>query len=196
METKKPVFCENVIIIDVYFLNLLVKDMRNHFEKKLARKLDDTDIPCLLDFISLDMGMKIGNQNKVLVIWVNDSDCTELDNANMSNVEKDLNGKAFDDKVGNFEMIAAPCKEMVSRKDLMLNLIELLADADEVKRIGVLPDCLEFEEDIFHALDKIANKETHLFTVDKDKFKANNSNIQSILFPVLAGMNIQGNELE
>lgn len=196
METKKPVFCENVIIIDVYFLNLLVIDMRQHFEKKLTRKLDNTDIPCLLDFISLDMGLKIGNQNNVTVIWVTDSDCKELDYANMSDIEKDLNGKAFDDNVGHFEMVEAPCKEMVSRRDLMLNLIELLTDAEEVKRIGVLPDCLEFEDDIFEALDKVTGKETHLFTVSRDKFKANNSHIQSILFPVLAGMNIQGYELE
>lgn len=198
METKKAIFSDNVIIIDTFFLNRLIADMRNHFGKKLNREIEVVDIPCMLDFMALDMGIKIEAdcKNKILIIWITDSDSQKLVFSNLCDINKELNAKAFDDKVGSFEMIAAPCKDMATREDLMLNLIELIANSAEVKRIGILPECMEYDEEAFKALEKISDKETHLFVLDGDKFQPEHTHIQSALFPTLAGMNIKGDELQ
>jgi len=195
METSAIKFPENVLIIDVYFLNTLIADMEKYYKEKLQRPIENVNIPYLLDYLMLDMGVR-GKENKCMVIWIYDADSEKLALANPNDIAAELNGKGFDDNIGYFEMIGAPCKDLVTRKDLALNILELIKESKEVKRIGVLPEASEYDEEAHAKLNEMKDKETHTFVLDPKSYaQTERSKADSALFPILAGMGVQGNEL-
>jgi len=195
METSAIRFPENVLIIDVYFLNTLIADMEKYYKEKLQRPIENVNIPYLLDYLILDMGVR-GKENKCLVIWVYDAHSEKLALANPNDIAAELNGKGFDDNIGFFEMIGAPCKDLVTRKELALNILELTKESKEIKRLGVLPEVSSYDEEVHALLSEMKDKETHTFVLDPTQYtQTENSKAASALFPILAGMGIQGNEL-
>lgn len=195
METSAIKFPENVLIIDVYFLNTLIADMEKYYKEKLQRPIENVNIPYLLDYLMLDMGVR-DKENKCLVIWVYDAYSEKLALANPNDIATELNGKGFDDNIGYFEMIGAPCKDLVTRKDLALNILELTKESKEIKRLGVLSEVSSYDEEVHAKLSEMKDKETYTFVLDPTKYaQTESSKAESALFPILAGMGIQGNEL-
>lgn len=200
MDTTAIKFPENVLVIDAFFLNALIKDMRKFYETKLNRKIDEVNIPMMLDYFALDMGMREDAQEtketaKCLVIWIYDSNSEKLEDSQPSDINKELNGKGFDDNIGNFEMIGAPCKNLVTRKDLALNILDMLFESKDVKRIGVVPEESEYEKEVFDKMNSAKEKDPTIFVLSTNDFVTEDVNVQSVLYPILAGMGIRGEEL-
>lgn len=195
MDKQAIKFPENVLVIDTYFLNALIEDMKHFYDEKLKRTIENIDIPNLLDYFVLDMGVR-GKENKCLVIWIYDAKSEKISFSNPSDIAGELSGKGFDDHIASFEMIGAPCKELVPRKDLMLNILELITDAKEVKRIGVMPEDPTYSAEVIEKLKDIKLKEAHVFVTDTQKVEQNdNLKAESVFFPILAGMGINGDEI-
>ena len=61
---QKIKFAPNVILIDASYLDQTVKGMSTYFAPLVNRELPEADLPLLLECLSLDAGMQLGdNEN-------------------------------------------------------------------------------------------------------------------------------------
>lgn len=189
-------WAENVILIDTHFLNTLIGDIKRFYEEKLKRQLSKIYLNELMDFFMLDMEIKPGN-NECMVIWIYDSESTEIKESIPCNIPKELNGMGFDDKIGSFYMFGAPTGKLISRKDLFMNIMDLIIDSKKVKRIGIIPEGKKYEEDAICKLDtKIEEKIATAFLLSAASIKNNNNiNFKSIFYPVMQALGIKGEEI-
>lgn len=188
-------FPANVLVIDTYFLNQLIVDMKQFYEEKLKREIAKIDIPYLLDYFSLDMQVKGGDQ-KCLVIWVYDSKSEKIAFGSPSDIADELSSKGFDDQIAHFEMIGAPCKQLATRKELMMNIIELVANSKEVKRIGVLPELHTYTEEVCNQLKGLKETTSVVFVPNpQETVPTEHIRFESVFYPILAGMGFKSEEL-
>ena len=69
---QKIKFAPNVILIDASYLDQTVKGMSTYFAPLVNRELPEADLPLLLECLSLDAGMQLGD-NETQVIFIYDS---------------------------------------------------------------------------------------------------------------------------
>lgn len=58
-----------------------------------------------------------------------------LQTAAHSDLKEELNGVAFTNQFGEFSFASVPCADMVSREDLYLDLLHIVLDSADVKKL-------------------------------------------------------------
>ena len=119
---------ETVVLIDAAFLNFVITDMKGYFEETLRRSLQDIDLSMLTTYLTLDAGITEGKNEE--------SD--QLVHCHPSDLVKELNGVAFQSPYGEYSFASVPSEGMVSREDLFLDLLSIVADSADVKRMSVV----------------------------------------------------------
>ncbi len=109
---------DTVILIDTVFYNFLVTDIKNHFEKQLNRTLEVIDLPTLTTYLSLDMGLCAGD-NTVQLLWLYTKQISDLQFTKPSSLKSDLDGKAFQNEVGEFLMASVSTEDLLNCKSLI-----------------------------------------------------------------------------
>ena len=85
---------ETVVLIDAAFLNFVITDMKRYFEETLQRSLQEIDLSMLTTYLTLDAGIAEG-KNEVQFLFVYDKESGNLAHCRPSDLEKELNGVAF-----------------------------------------------------------------------------------------------------
>lgn len=185
-------FPENVLLIDADFLNFIIKDIRKHFEPKLNRTLQKIDLTNLVTCLCLDAGL-VGENNSVQVVFVCNQSSEELEHCEPSNFETELNGTAFNNELGEFLFASAKTEQLVTQEGLFLDLLKIVADAKDVKKIIMLSND-ENNKDILSIIDEAKEKQFVNICMEP---KEDNANLQySILaYPLMHVLGIDGSEL-
>ena len=68
---------ETVVLIDAAFLNFVITDIKNYFEKTLQRSLQEIDLSILPTYLTLDAGITEG-KNEVQFLFVYDKEADQL----------------------------------------------------------------------------------------------------------------------
>ena len=69
---------ETVVLIDAAFLNFVIVDVKEHFERTLSRALPDIDLSMLTTYLTLDAGVTEGkNEVQFLFVYDKDSNCLQ-----------------------------------------------------------------------------------------------------------------------
>ena len=90
---------ETVVLIDAAFLNFVITDMKRYFEETLQRSLQEIDLSMLTTYLTLDAGIAEG-KNEVQFLFVYDKESGNLAHCQPSDLEKELNGVAFQSPYG------------------------------------------------------------------------------------------------
>ena len=144
------------MLVDAAFLNFIVSDLKRYFENVLNRPLQEIDLSLLTTYLALDAGIEEGD-NKVQLLFVYDQDSSNLVFCNPSDLKKELDGVAFSDQFGEFSFAGVPCVGMVTREELFLDLLQIVLDSADVKKLIVLSFNEEYD-----------NKVQLLFVYDQD----------------------------
>lgn len=134
---EKIKFPENVILIDVAFLNEVVCGAKQFFENRLGRALPAIDLPAWLSYLALDAGLR-EKENEVEVLLVHDPATKTLGCCDPSDLEG-LNGQACRTPLGEFAFSSVTSSGLVSTDELFLDLMNLALDAADVKCLMLLP---------------------------------------------------------
>ena len=113
---------ETVVLIDAAFLNFVITDMKGYFEDTLQRSLQEIDLSILTTYLTLDAGITEG-KNEVQFLFVYDKESGRLVHCRPSDLEKELNGVAFQSPYGEYSFASVPSEGMVTREDLFLDLL-------------------------------------------------------------------------
>ena len=157
---------ETVVLIDAAFLNFVITDMKGYFEKTLQRSLQEIDLSMLTTYLTLDAGITEG-KNEVQFLFVYDKDSSHLVHCHPSDLEKELNGVAFQSPYGEYSFASVPSEGMVSREELFLDLLAIVSDSADVKRMIVVSFNEEYGKKVTDALHEVKGKEIIQFRMNE-----------------------------
>ncbi|WP_077154813.1 DUF6621 family protein [Bacteroides bouchesdurhonensis] len=194
--TNKPQIklSETVVLIDAAFLNFVIMDMKGYFEETLQRALQEIDLSMLTTYLTLDAGIVEG-KNEVQFLFVYDKNSSKLQNCQPSDLENELNGVAFQSPYGEYLFASVPSEGMVSREDLFLDLLSIISDSADVKKIIVISFNEEYEDKVIMALNEIKEKEVIQFRMNEPKIPVEYK-WDMLAFPVMQAMGIRADELQ
>ena len=194
--TNKPQIklSETVVLIDAAFLNFVIMDMKGYFEETLQRALQEIDLSMLTTYLTLDAGIVEG-KNEVQFLFVYDKNSSKLQNCQPSDLENELNGVAFQSPYGEYLFASVPSEGMVSREDLFLDMLSIISDSADVKKIIVISFNEEYGDKVIMALNEIKEKEVIQFRMNEPKIPVEYK-WDMLAFPVMQAMGIRADELQ
>lgn len=191
---EKIKLSETVMLIDAAFLDFVVTDMRNYFTAALKRELPPADIALLTTCLALDASVD-GSQNDIQVLLAYDGQSSKLANCVPADLQTELNGVAFNNGVGEFTFASVSSEKLVSREELFLDLMQIIADSADVKRMIVVAHHEEYGDRVTEMLDKIVGKkEIVQFRMDEPETPLE-CRWEMLAFPVLQALGVKGEEL-
>ncbi len=191
---KKIQFAPNVMLIDAYYLNKVVSDLRAHFSSVLNRDLPLADLALLLECIGLDAGMR-GEENPIQVIFIYDAKLPKFTACMPADLEKELHSVAFKGKLGEFTLYSFQPSDMATREDLFIESLQLLGECKETKRIMAIPDEVAYAAKLNEHIKEMKGKEQiTLFGMNPHDSKVS-YDFQILGFAVLQALGIRPDEL-
>lgn len=136
---------ENVVLVDVAYLNRVVDDLKGFFELKLKRSLPNIYVEEWVSYLALDAGLR-GDSNKIDVLFVYDERTSRLLHCDPSDLKTELNGKGFDGSLGELSFSSICSEKLVSRSSLFLDLLSIALNSADVKRLMVVPFIEEYDD--------------------------------------------------
>ncbi|MBO4849888.1 MAG: hypothetical protein J5529_03180 [Prevotella sp.] len=131
--------CDNMIIVDADHADRVAFDLIVNFERMLERPIPNADLPRWLDCMALDGGITAGD-DVTQVALVHGKDKARLEYFTPGGLHDELDGQAFRDHLGEFIVNAFSEESIISREDLLLDILQLALNSGNVKRIVVVPD--------------------------------------------------------
>lgn len=147
---EKAKFSENVILIDVAFLNEAACHARKFLGMKLGRDLPDMDLPAWFSYLSLDAGLR-GDNNEIQVLLLQDEDTRELKGCRPSDLGS-LDGMACRTSLGEFAFSCVNPSGITSCEELYLDLMKLALASAEVKHLMLVPFHLLYKDRVEEGL--------------------------------------------
>lgn len=184
---------ETVVLIDAAFLNFVITDMKGYFESTLQRSLQTIDLSMLTTYLTLDAGIAQG-ANEVQFLFVYDKDSSELLHCQPSDLKEALNGVAFQSPYGEYSFASVPSEGIVSREDLFFDLLSIITDSADVKRMIIISFNEEYGKKITDALNEVEGKEVIQFRMDEPETPVNYK-WDMLAFPMMRALGIKAEEL-
>ena len=184
---------ETVVLIDAAFLNFVITDIKNYFEKTLQRSLQEIDLSLFTSYLTLDAGINEG-KNEVQFLFVYDKESRHLQHCQPSDLQEELNGVAFQSPYGEFSFAGVPSECMVSREDLFMDLLSVVSDSVDVKRMIVVSFNEEYGKKVTDVLQGLKSKEVMQFRMNEPEIPVNYK-WDMLAFPVMHSLGIRAEEL-
>lgn len=185
---------ETVVLIDAAFLNFVINDMKGYFEKTLQRSLQEIDLSMLTTYITLDAGITEG-KNEVQFLFVYDKESSRLVYCHPSDLSQELNGVAFQSQYGEYSFASVPSEGMVSREDLFLDLLSIVSDSADVKKMIIVSFNEEYGKRVADALRVVKGKEIIQFRMNEPESHVEYK-WEMLAFPVMQALGIKAEELQ
>ena len=130
---------ENVILVDADYVDQVAFNLIVNFERMLGRRIPQADMAKWIDCVALDGGIREG-EHETLVVLIHRKDKTKLENFTPGDYEKELNGQAFKDHLGEFSISAYPIEDIAGGEDYFTDALQMITAQKEVKRVMVIPN--------------------------------------------------------
>lgn len=193
MEDKMKL-SETVMLIDAAFLDFVVTDLKKYFTSLLKRELHDADLSQLITYLALDAGVDEG-ENDIQVLLVYDDGSARLAHCRPSNLKTELNGVAFKNELGEFSFASVSAEEVVSRQELYLDLLTIVGDSSQVKKLIVIAGDEVGDDRVTEALKEVKEKEIIRFGMN-ELAGPEDYCWELLAYPVMQALGIRGEELE
>ncbi|WP_311442502.1 DUF6621 family protein [Hoylesella enoeca] len=138
-ETTQTPWSENLIIADADYIDQVAFNLIVNFERMIGRHIPQADLARWVDCIALDGGLREG-ENRTQVVLLHNRDSKALDNFMPADYEQELRGKAFRDHLGEFVIDALPVEAMVSKDDMLIDILQTACAQQEVRRVMLIPN--------------------------------------------------------
>lgn len=185
---------ETAILIDASFLEFITTDFKRNFEKMLDRPLQNADLSGLLTYIALDGGIPVG-ENEINVLFIYDQTAPTLTFCTPASLPGELNGVAFKSPVGEFTIFSYSNEGIVSTDNLFLDSLQVIADAEEVKKLLVVGFNEHYGKEAEEILKKAKGKSIVQFRMDSPKEELPFAT-EIIAYPIMESLGIRSDELK
>lgn len=184
----------NVILVDAEYVDSVAFNLTVNFERMLERRIPKADLAHWLDCVALDGGIEPGN-NEIQVLFLHEKKGERhsfLENFNPSDLEAEINGKAFKDTIGEFAMEAYPVTSgMTNKRDFFLETMQVILNHEPVENIMLLPNIEEYGHAVTAELKK-NKKNVTVFSMSP--IMGTGFNQQILGYSLMSAMGIRGEE--
>ena len=202
MEDNKIKLSETVMVIDVAYLNFVINDLKNYFERKLERSLQKIDLALFAMYLAMDAGIEEGEYD-VQILLLYDKESEELHHCMPCDVKQELDGVAFRGSLGEFSFMAVPSEGFVSRGELFLDLLRIILNSADVEKMVVVSFNEEYGEDVENILKEYIDRMTEGNESEKDIIQFRMEEPVSPVgylwkmlgYPLMTALGIKGEEL-
>ena len=134
-------------------------------------------------------------KNEVQFLFVYDKVSSRLQFCLTSFLQEELNGVAFQSPYGEYSFASVPSEGMVSREDLFLDLLSIVSDSADVKRMIVISFNEEYGKKVTDALHEVKGKEVIQFRMNEPELPVDYK-WDMLAFPVMQALGIKAEELQ
>lgn len=185
---------ENVILVDADYVDKVAFNLIVNFERMLGRRVPQADIARWIDCIALDGGLREGD-NKVQVVFVYDKAKDKLENFVPARLDDELNGKAFNDNIGEFLFCSLPVEEMTDNEHLFCDALMHICSHKQVKRVMVVPNAETYYDGVRRAL-KDVDDDKRITVFAMQPMTGGNFRQEILGYSLMAALGIHSEELE
>ena len=187
-------FAKKVILIDATSINKVTKDLSQHFEQVVGRKLPKADLPIFLECVAMDAAIQPG-EHTLQVLFVYDKQHLVMEAFNPGDLKKDLNDVAFKSQLGEFQLNTFEPSDIADRETFFLESVKLVADAKEVKHLVVIPSETEYGDKLPEIFEKVDGKES-IYVLGMNPLEASDKFRWEMLgYAVLQALGIRSDEI-
>ena len=189
---------EIVILVDAAYVDKVAFDLIVNFERMLGRRIPQADTAQWLECIALDGGLRpTANSQKPTatcqVVLIHDKKQQQLDNF-LPGRFADLDGKAFSGQLGEFLISCVQVEEMVTKDDLYVDSLQIIANAAEVKRLMVVADSDRIYNKVREALRQ-ADPDKHITVFAMQPMPNGNFRQEILGYSLMAALGIKSEEI-
>ena len=134
---KETKWESNVILVDADYVDKVAFDLTVNFERMIGRRIPQADMAQWLECVALDGGLRpqpleVAPQTTIQVVLLHKK--AQMDNFTPG-CFVELDGKAFKGRLGEFLISCVPVEDLTTMDDLFVDSMQVIANAEEVKRL-------------------------------------------------------------
>lgn len=193
----------NVILVDADYVDKVAFDLIVNFERMLGRRILQADMAQWLECVALDGGLrpqKSDNKHQTSDIKPQTSIQVVLLHklAKMENFAPgsfaELDGKAFTGPLGEFLISCVVVEDLTTMDDLFIDSLQVLANAEEVNRLIVVPDSEHIYNKVREALRQV-DPDRHITVLSMQPMPNGQFRQEILGYSLMAALGIKSEEL-
>lgn len=185
---------ENVIVVDADYVDSVAFNLIVNFERMIGRRIPPADMARWVECVALDGGLRQGD-HETQVVLLHDKGKRAMENFTPADYITQLDGKAFKGNLGEFVFGAYPVESLVSKEEFLVDVVSLICNQKEVKRVMVVPDVDKCYDMLRHALRHVDDdKRVTLFAMQP--LTGGNFRQEILGYSLMSALGIKADEIK
>ncbi len=186
---------ETVILVDADYVDKVAFDLTVNFERMLGRRIPQADMAQWLECVALDGGIRpsTSHQSPATIQVVLLHRPSKMENFTPGTFSE-LDGKAFQSELGEFLISCVQVEELTTMDDLFVDSMQVLANAQEVKRLIVVPNAEQIYNKVREGL-RHADDEKRITVLAMQPMEGGNFRQEILGYSLMAALGIRSAEL-
>lgn len=185
---------ENVIVVDADYVDSVAFNLIVNFERMIGRRIPPADMARWVECVALDGGLRQGD-HETQVVLLHAKGKQAMENFTPADYSTQLDGKAFKGNLGEFVFGAYPVESLVSKEDFLVDVVSLVCNQKEVKRVMVVPDVDKCYDMLRHALRHVDDdKRVTLFAMQP--LTGGNFRQEILGYSLMSALGIKADEIK
>lgn len=186
---------ENVILADGDYIDKVAFDLTVNFERIIGRRIPKADFARWTDCVALDGGIREGD-NSTQVILIHDKRHTRMENFIPGEYDSELDGKAFQDNLGEFRISTVRTEDMITGAELFVEALEVLCASGSVRRLMVVPDAEKIYGQVRDTLRRADDERQRVTVFAMQPMPGGNFRQEILGYSLMSALGIKSDELE
>ena len=185
---------ENVIVVDADYVDSVAFNLIVNFERMIGRRIPPADMSRWVECVALDGGLRQGD-HETQVVLLHDKGKRAMENFTPADYSAQLDGKAFKGNLGEFVFGAYPVESLVSKEEFLVDVVSLVCNQKEVKRVMIVPDVDKCYDMLRHALRHVDDdKRVTLFAMQP--LTGGNFRQEILGYSLMSALGIKADEIK
>ena len=185
---------ENVIVVDADYVDSVAFNLIVNFERMIGRRIPPADMARWVECVALDGGLRQGD-HETQVVLLHAKGKRAMENFTQADYSTQLEGKAFKGNLGEFVFGAYPVESLVSKEEFLVDVVSLVCNQKEVKRVMVVPDVDKCYDMLRHALRHVDDdKRVTLFAMQP--LTGGNFRQEILGYSLMSALGIKADEIK
>ena len=193
---KETKWESNVILVDADYVDKVAFDLTVNFERMIGRRIPQADMAQWLECVALDGGLRpqtsdVSPQTSIQVVLLHKK--VQMENFAPGSFAE-LDGKAFKGRLGEFLISCVPVEDLTTMDDLFVDSMQVIANAEEVKRLIVVPDAEHIYNKVREGL-RHADPDKHVTVLAMQPMEGGNFRQEILGYSLMAALGIRSEEI-
>lgn len=185
---------ENVIVVDADYVDSVAFNLIVNFERMIGRRIPPADMARWVECVALDGGLRQGD-HETQVVLLHAKGKRAMENFTPADYSAQLDGKAFKGNLGEFVFGVYPVESLVSKEEFLVDVVSLVCNQKEVKRVMVVPDVDKCYDMLRHALRHVDDdKRVTLFAMQP--LTGGNFRQEILGYSLMSALGIKADEIK